>query len=82
MLPNWFIQKQKWHIKTSKTKNLYREDAKFAKKQQASPDFLSYFALLRLCGENAFILLRFFTAEKQQASPDFLSSFALFPSLR
>jgi hypothetical protein len=45
MLPNWFIQKQKRHVKTFKAKHLNREDAKFAKKQQASPDFLSSFAL-------------------------------------
>jgi hypothetical protein len=29
-----------------KAKNFYREDAKFAKKQNTSPDFLSSFALL------------------------------------
>ena len=36
---------QKWHLKTSKTKNLYHKDAKYAKKHQTSPDFLSSFAL-------------------------------------
>jgi len=27
---------QKWHLKSSKAKNLYRKDAKYAKKQYAS----------------------------------------------
>jgi len=36
---------QKWHLKIAKAKNLYREDAKYAKKQNTSPDFLSCFAL-------------------------------------
>jgi hypothetical protein len=52
---------QKWHLKTFKVKNLYREDAKYAKKQQTSPDFLSSFALFA-GGGNAFTLLKIFTA--------------------
>jgi hypothetical protein len=42
-----------------RSKAFYREDAKYAKKQQASPDLLSSFALfasLRLCDENVFML--------------------------
>ena len=47
LLENQGIEKkhwQKWHLKTCKTKskNLYREDAK---KHQTSPDFLSSFAI-------------------------------------